>query len=215
MNKRLWCAALLSLVVVVGTGCGQKPNESSQPTPTEQGASTTDNENQSTDPTNAAGSDQPGDSTTGSSTPPKTDNGSTTPVDKPKADKQLKIDVYYTDPQELELKKSQQDIKYQNDIQKYKEAYQALQNSNNKELVPLWAKIELKSIDFKDGAITMDIHMPDEARLGSGGEQYALDALTNTMFQFKEVNTLELLVDGKKVESLMGHVDLDHPLQRR
>lgn len=60
----------------------------------------------------------------------------------------------------------------------------------------------------------MDVHMPDEARLGAGGEQFALDALTKTMFQFDEVKSVELLVDGAKVESLMGHVDLEHPLTR-
>ncbi|GAB6990235.1 GerMN domain-containing protein [Paenibacillus pini] len=209
MNKKIWCAALLSMVVVVGTGCGQKPDTSAEPAPTEQG-STSNTPDDSTNTANAAGSEQP------SNTVNTTNNGTTTTtVETSTTEKKQKIDVYYTDPQELELKKSQQEIKFSDDIHKYKEAYKALQNSLDKELIPLWSKIELKSLDIKNGALTMDIHMPDEARLGSGGEQYALDALSNTMFQFDEVKSLELLVDGKKVESLMGHVDLEHPMVRR
>ena len=34
------------------------------------------------------------------------------------------------------------------------------------------------------------------------------------MFQFEEVQQIELTVDGQQVESLMGHVDLEHPMNR-
>jgi hypothetical protein len=34
------------------------------------------------------------------------------------------------------------------------------------------------------------------------------------MFQFPEVNTLDILLNGEKVESLMGHMDLPHPFKK-
>ena len=67
---------------------------------------------------------------------------------------------------------------------------------------------------FHDGVLAIDVHIPDDARLGSGGELLALDALKETMFQFEELNNLELLIDGKALESFMGHSELEHPISR-
>lgn len=213
MNRKLLSAAILALIMVIGAGCGQKP--AAAPAPQES--------SQSPDDSAAVNAAQP-DETNGSETEPKNDdagkpvNASQTdkPDQKPEdsAIQKQTIEVYYTDPQEMELKKSEKEIQFKNDNDKYAEAFKALQSSGSSELVPLWGKVELKSLAVKDGAMTIDIHMPDEARLGAGGEQFALDSLTQTMFQFKEVQTIELLVDGQQQESLMGHMDLEHPIQR-
>ncbi|MEC0243218.1 GerMN domain-containing protein [Paenibacillus dokdonensis] len=210
MNKKLLSAALLAMVMVVGAGCGQKPTAA----PASQ--ETAQNQNEQSD-VNAA---QPDDSNGSDASQGDDANNTNNQVDKPDqkadepADQKQMIEVYYTDPQEMELKKSEKEIHFKKDSDKYQEAFKALQDSGNSELIPLWGKMELKSMEVKDGAMTLDIHMPDEARLGAGGEQFALDALSQTMFQFKEVQTIELLVDGQQVESLMGHVDLNHPMNR-
>lgn len=208
MNRKLISAALLALLMVAAAGCGQKPTTAPAPQETTQDQDDTS--------VNAA---QPGDSD-GSEAAQDDNQTNVSETDKPEKkpqeteDQKQTIDVYYTDPQEVELKKSQKEIHFKNDAGKYEEAFKALQASGNSELIPLWGKIELKSLKMKDGAMTLDIHMPDEARLGADGEQYALDALSQTMFQFKEVQTIELLVDGQQLESLMGHVDLEHPIKR-
>lgn len=125
------------------------------------------------------------------------------------------IEVFFSDPQGEKLNKAGVQISFSTPAQKYTAAFKALQQSDNAELIPLWSKeIELKSVHFKNGALTLDIHMPDTARLGSGSEILALDALTWTLFQFVEVETIDLLVDGKQLESLMGHADLEHPITR-
>ncbi|WP_338555153.1 GerMN domain-containing protein [Paenibacillus sp. KS-LC4] len=125
------------------------------------------------------------------------------------------IEAFFSDPQGEKLDKAGVQISFSTPAQKYTAAFTALQHSDNAERIPLWSKeIELKSVHFNNGALTLDIHMPDTARLGSGSEILALDALTWTLFQFTEVKTIDLLVDGKQVESLMGHVDLEHPMTR-
>ncbi|PYE48021.1 GerMN domain-containing protein [Paenibacillus barcinonensis] len=58
------------------------------------------------------------------------------------------------------------------------------------------------------------VHIPDEARLGAGGELLFLAVLQQTMFQFEEVHSIQLLVDGQQTESLMGHVELQNPILR-
>ncbi|WP_340386655.1 GerMN domain-containing protein [Paenibacillus sp. FSL E2-0151] len=223
MNKKIWIAALLVTVMAVAAGCGSKPTAAPNQT---QGAGTENNVTEVegetiTEPVTAEPEENttPTESTEGSSeeetttTPP-----SETSTEKPatsESNEKKTITVFYTDEEELELHKASAEISYASDDAKYKAAFASLQQSKDAKLVPLWSKeIELKSVQFKDGALTLDIHMPDTARLGAGGESYALDALKQTFFQFDEVKSLDLLVDGQQTESLMGHVDLEHPMTR-
>lgn len=221
MNKIGLCTGLLALVVVIGTGCGDKPQAgpNNVPNDSQTGIVTAPEEN--TPPTNASGgndnaagnalpkdADQEGNVSDGTVDKGSVENGN---VGENQSSKET-ITVYYTDKQEMELKQAKQEISFKDDVQKYKAAFKALQSSGSDELIPLWGKVELKSLEYKEGQITMDIHLPDEARLGSGGEMFAIEALQNTLFQFNEVKSIELLVDGAQLESLMGHVDLEHPM---
>jgi len=124
------------------------------------------------------------------------------------------IEVFYADDQLLQLEQRTKTITFKDDSDKYSQTYAALQNSDQPELIPLWNNIDLLSAHFNQGKLTLDVHIPDEARLGAGGETLALDALRETSFQFDEVTSIELLVDGNAAESLMGHAELEHPLTR-
>ncbi|MMZ65800.1 Sporulation and spore germination [compost metagenome] len=81
-------------------------------------------------------------------------------------------------------------------------------------MISLWDKITLNSVRVSNGKITLDVTIPDEARLGAGGESLAIDALKQTFFQFDEVKELELTIDGEQQESMMGHVELEHPFKK-
>lgn len=124
------------------------------------------------------------------------------------------IKVFYADNQLLQLEQHLIEITFEDDSEKYKKTYAALQSSTQTEVIPLWNNIDLLSVSFDQGNLTIDVHIPDKARLGSGGELLALDALRETFFQFDEIISIDLLVDGNATESLMGHVELDHPLTR-
>jgi hypothetical protein len=228
MNKKIWIAALLVTVMAAAAGCGSKPTAAptqtqgaGSETQTEKGVTEVDGQ-VITDPATAGSEENttPSNSANGS-TEGTTSSGETSKspsTDKPAASdskEKKSIEVFYTDPEELELHKASAEITFASEDEKYKEAFASLQQSKDDKFVPLWSKdIELKSVQFKDGALTLDIHMPDTARLGAGGEVFALDALKQTFFQFSEVKSLDLLVDGKSSESLMGHVDLEHPMTR-
>jgi len=229
MNKKIWIAALLVTVMAVAAGCGSKPTAAPNQTQgagseTQTGNGATEVDGQViTDPTTAGSDDNttPSNSANGSSEGTTSSGGASSgevSTDKPSTSdskEKKSIEVFYTDPEELELHKASAEITFASEDDKYKEAFASLQQSKDEKLVPLWSKdIELKSVQFKDGALTLDIHMPDTARLGAGGESFAIDALKQTFFQFDEVKSLDLLVDGKSTESLMGHVDLEHPMTR-
>lgn len=214
MRTKIAYVGLSILVLLVLSGCGNKPVESaSSDTPKSsesvngaQGNAVNVNQ-EDNQPTPAASQTASGNN----------DSGNAAPTKSPEAQKQSKIiDVYYTDKQLMDLVPAKATINYDDkeSFSKYVEAFKALQTSEDTELVPLWGKIVLNSIKFEGGQLVLDIHKPIEAQLGAGGEAYALGALTKTMFQFEEVESIELLVDGEKIESLMGHVELEHPMTR-
>lgn len=187
LNKKIWSAALLAAVMLLGAGCGQNAG-------TEPGSSPEQNA--------PAPGGQTGQGAGG-------DNGTEQPDIQTES-----IKAYYTDPNLMELREGAAEISYLTAEEKYTAAYKTLQSSDREELVPLWEKIELKSVSFEEETLTLDVHVPAEANLGSGGEAFAIDALKNTFFQFEEVNAIKLLVDGLQAESLMGHVTLEYPMTR-
>lgn len=209
MTRKIWFTALLVVVVGISAGCGQKPQTAAVVDNTQKSSAPATNTDNSKD---TASTPSTSDTSSGGAAQQAATPNTSEPADT--KSKTLAIDAYYTDDQMLELKKVQKEIKYESDQDKYKAAIKSLQSSGDSKLFALWEKVDFKSVSFKDGMLTVDIHLPDEARLGAGGESLALDALKKTSFQFDEVKSLELLVDGQQVDTLMGHVELTHPLTR-
>ncbi len=48
---------------------------------------------------------------------------------------------------------------------------------------------------------------------GSLGEILTVYAIVNTLAQFSEIDTVQVLIDGQPQETLVGHMDLSRPLQ--
>lgn len=49
---------------------------------------------------------------------------------------------------------------------------------------------------------------------GSYGEMMLCYAITNTLTEFPEIKRVQILIEGKKVTSISGHMDLEEPLIR-
>lgn len=200
-------AILLAMVAMLGVaaGCGNKPTASPPDNGTESDAAL------------SSGAQQ---SETQSGEVQKPDNDAATTGDPDAATQEtttekLTIQLNFTDSDLMELKQKPREIEYSADRSKYESAFEALQKADDG-LLSLWEKVVLNTVKFEEtsGQLNLDISLPDEARLGAGGESLALEALKNTMFQFDEVKQIELTLDGQQVESLMGHVDLEHPMSR-
>ncbi|CAG7648763.1 GerMN domain-containing protein [Paenibacillus allorhizosphaerae] len=187
-HKGMAAAAVVALLV---SGCGQKP------APQGTGAIPPATSSQGSGSGNTQG------------TSPQTPQ---TPVQP--QEKQLKMKAYFSDDKLENLVEKEVSITYKQDQDKYAAALKALTVSSDPKAVPLFKGFTFKSVVFKNGALTIDLSMSPESRLGSGGEEMLLRALQNTLFQFSEVQTFDVLLDGKKVESLMGHMDLPHPFKR-
>ncbi|WP_068617241.1 GerMN domain-containing protein [Paenibacillus tuaregi] len=220
MKRKLWIITLLVVVVGISAGCGQKPQSAGGVNNTQGSEGTTSSGDQtaSKTPSEANNGQQQVQGNSGSNGSGNTGStgktGNTGTNESETKSVKTTIEAYYTDDQMLELKKVQKEITYTEAKDKYEAAVKSLQSSGDSKLFALWGKVEFKSVSFKDGQLTVDIHLPDEARLGAGGESLAIDALKKTAFQFDEVKSLELLVDGQQADTLMGHVELTHPMTR-
>ncbi|MED4957829.1 GerMN domain-containing protein [Paenibacillus macerans] len=199
MNRKGWVMGMLVVLLLLSSGCGQKP----QAAPTT-GTGNAGSNGAVGEPVAAAPQNE-GQGSQGE------DNGKE-PAQSPL--QTASIEAYYTDDNMLELTKETRQISFESDQDKYLAALKTLQSSENTGLFALWEKAVFHSATLADGVLTVDMSLPDEARQGAGGEALAVEALTKTLFQFQEVNAIELLVDGEKVDTLMGHVELDHPLLR-
>jgi hypothetical protein len=138
----------------------------------------------------------------------------TPPAIPAEENKQLKIKAYYGDETGEKLVEHETNISFKQDTEKYMTALKVLSVGPDSKKIPLFKGFTFKTAILKDGMLTVDVSMAPEARLGAGGEELLLQALKKTVFQFSEINSLELLVDGKAVDSLMGHMELPHPIKR-
>lgn len=186
-------AAAIAALLLAGCGTSKAPLQGTAETP----------------PSKSGQAAQPGTGEDKTTTPPETS------APKPDPDKkELKIKAYYSDAQLEKLVQKDVTIRFKQDKDKYLAALDQLKKSPDDSTIPLFKGFTYKSVALKDGQLNLDVSIADDGRLGSGGEEMLLDALQKTMFQFSEVKSVEVLVDGKQVESLMGHMDLPHPIKR-
>ncbi|AKF93048.1 GerMN domain-containing protein [Brevibacillus laterosporus] len=132
-----------------------------------------------------------------------------------KETQQLTLTLYYADNDLTKLIEEKQQITAPaSDKDKYAKAMELLGKPSKPEHNALWKDFGYHSITFENGTLTIDAKGTNQYNMGSSGEAFAIDALKQTMFQFPEVMKIVVLVDGKKTESLMGHVSIDEPLTR-
>lgn len=75
---------------------------------------------------------------------------------------------------------------------------------------------KLKDIDIKKGLCIVNLskEFQDKHWGGSSGELLTVYSLVNTLTQFPAVEAVEILVEGQKIETLAGHLDLTVPVYR-
>lgn len=72
----------------------------------------------------------------------------------------------------------------------------------------------LEDINIKDGVCIVDFseELRSDHPGGLKSEQLTVYSIVNTLSQFDSVNQVRILVDGKAVESLAGHVDVSEAM---
>lgn len=75
---------------------------------------------------------------------------------------------------------------------------------------------KLMDIDVKDGLATVSFskELHEKHLGGSNGEQITVYSIVNTLTQFPTIQRVQILVDGKSVETLAGHLGIADPIEK-
>ncbi|MDR3349013.1 MAG: GerMN domain-containing protein [Acidaminococcales bacterium] len=76
--------------------------------------------------------------------------------------------------------------------------------------------IRLVSLKVKGGLAEADFSK-EMLKIGIGGSLYEMllvSSIVNTLTEFPEITSVQLLVEGKKIDTIGGHMDIIDPLKR-
>ncbi|MDD6134157.1 MAG: GerMN domain-containing protein [Selenomonadaceae bacterium] len=134
-----------------------------------------------------------------------------------KAAKKMNIKVYYPDKQGMKLIVVKRTIKADGS-DKYTEAIKSLlQGPRDKEQIAVIPKqARLKSVTVKGDVAYVDFSQDLVKKFtgGSTGEEMLVGSVVDTLTEFPEIKKVQILVEGKEIETLAGHMDLSSPIAR-
>ena len=128
-----------------------------------------------------------------------------------KAESAMSMTLYY--PELIAVKR---DVKPSPD--KYVAVMKSLMSGTDKkgtvDIIPKTAK--LRSVKVKDGVAKVDFsrELIKDFNGGSTGEEMLVGSIVDTLTEFSEVKKVQILVEGKAVDTIAGHMDTEKPLSR-
>ena len=200
MVKKILISAMTAMLLLTA-GCEQPPQPSTQPT---------EEPKQVEQPAKPAPPSKPIEK------PPEK------PVDNPKTvehkEKSMEVTVYYPDDAGMNLVPVKREIKVTNDKDKYLAAVNCLLETPPEEdltkIFPKGAKIIGVDVEKNTAVVNLDSGITKNFIGGSTGEEFLINSVVDTLTEFKEINQVAFLIDGKEVETLAGHMDLSAPIKR-
>lgn len=128
----------------------------------------------------------------------------------------VNIKVYYPDENATGLVAVEKSIKDTDN--KYQAAVEALMAGTDKKglanVFPKKAKLLQVTVSGKVAKVDFSRELQKNFVGGSTGEEMLVGSVVNTLTEFPEIQKVQILVDGQKVETLSGHMDLSQPLPR-
>ena len=75
--------------------------------------------------------------------------------------------------------------------------------------------VKVRDIKVEEGLARVDFNraLVDNHWGGSTGERMTVYSIVNTLTQFDEIDRVLILIDGQKVDTLAGHLDLSSPIE--
>ena len=151
-----------------------------------------------------------------SSGKPKTEQ-STTASDKTEKKALESVRVYYPNAEGTKLIAATKKVKDQK-ADKYTAAVQAMltEPTEKDEFSVMPKGTKLRSVKFDKGQVSVDFSREFVKNFtgGSTGEIMLVGSIVDTLTEYTEVKTVQILVEGKSIDTLAGHMDLSEPLKR-
>ena len=133
----------------------------------------------------------------------------------------VEVVLYFSDDQAMSLVPEKRNISIEqgasDEVLAASIVKELIAGPKNKELnatIPAEAKI--LSVKIKEGVASTDFSKELQTKHwgGSTGEDMTLNSIANTLTELDSIDKVQLLIEGKKVESLAGHADTTVPLER-
>ena len=130
----------------------------------------------------------------------------------------LTVNVYYPNEQGTKLLPSSRKIETGSSKDKYTAALESLMKGPTEKgqtaIFPKKAK--LLSVTLKNGTAVVNFSKELQTNFvgGSTGEEMLVGSIVNTLTEFSEVKNVHILIEGKNIETLSGHMDLSVPISR-
>lgn len=166
-----------------------------------------------------AGCDEQGKAGSGSSQAVTSESSSSSAASSAAGQKAATMDisVYYPDVNATGLVAVTKTVKAQ-EAEKYKAAVEALlAGTDDKKLTAVFPKkAKLRKVSVSGGVAKVDFdkNLISGFVGGSTGEEMLVGSLVNTLTEFPEIKKVQILVEGKEIDSLSGHLDLSRPVER-
>ncbi len=129
----------------------------------------------------------------------------------------MNIKVYYPDVNAVGLVGVEKTVKAA-EADKYRAAVEALlAGTEDKRLTtvfPKKAKLLKVTVSGDTARVDFDKNLIKGFVGGSTGEEMLVGSVVNTLTEFPEIKKVQLLVEGKEIDSLSGHLDLTRPMTR-
>lgn len=132
----------------------------------------------------------------------------------------IEVVLYFGDDQANYLLPEKRTVKVKNSNPQIigeaivKELIKGPQNKNLKATMPAPARL----LSFLITAKTAYVNFSEEIRSnhpgGSTGETMTIMSLVNSLTELKDIENVQLMIDGKKIETLVGHWDTSQPISR-
>ncbi|GAB6100192.1 hypothetical protein JCM16358_20710 [Halanaerocella petrolearia] len=124
------------------------------------------------------------------------------------------VKVYFGDNQAQYLVAENREVKINNFY--YNLMEELIKGPTSKGLIAtIPDETKLLDLEVKDGLVKVDFsqEIVKNHPGGTAGETMTVYSIINTLTQFEEIDQVQILVAGQEVESLVGHIDLRHPLK--
>ncbi|MFW5999387.1 MAG: GerMN domain-containing protein [Halanaerobiaceae bacterium] len=87
------------------------------------------------------------------------------------------------------------------------------ESSSLEETIPEEVEVINFSLDGSLAEVDFNRKLVEEHWGGSTGERITVYSIVNTLAQFPEIEKVQILVNGKELETLAGHMDISGPLE--
>ncbi|MDD3363612.1 MAG: GerMN domain-containing protein [Syntrophomonas sp.] len=133
-----------------------------------------------------------------------------------------KITLYFSDDQAMYLLPESREIKIQKDTKTETSIAEAIVNeliagpTDTKLRATIPKETKLRSFKIIDQIAYVDFS--EEIRRnhpgGSSGESMTLNSIVNSLTELTGIKKVQIMINGEKVDTLVGHEDLSQPLSR-